>query len=107
VQQFAVLPAPATIWTDAGSAQPPKVNECFYEKVVKVKADVAALLNLFSTFFVLGTSVPPFLRFLVVSLFCSWWHSPHFHRRFGVKIAPERGLATWSTHSTPVLRVLA
>jgi hypothetical protein len=24
------------------------VNECFYEKVIKVKADVAALLNLFS-----------------------------------------------------------
>jgi hypothetical protein len=23
-------------------------NECFYEKVIKVKADVAALLNLFS-----------------------------------------------------------
>jgi len=27
---------------------PPHVNECFYEKVMKVKADVAALLNLFS-----------------------------------------------------------
>ena len=26
----------------------PAVNECFYEKVIKVKADVAALLNLFS-----------------------------------------------------------
>jgi len=25
-----------------------EVNECFYEKVIKVKADVAALLNLFS-----------------------------------------------------------
>jgi hypothetical protein len=24
------------------------VNECFYEKVIKVKADVAALLNFFS-----------------------------------------------------------
>ncbi len=24
------------------------LNECFYEKVIKVKADVAALLNLFS-----------------------------------------------------------
>jgi hypothetical protein len=24
------------------------VKECFYEKVIKVKADVAALLNLFS-----------------------------------------------------------
>jgi hypothetical protein len=26
----------------------PVLNECFYEKVIKVKADVAALLNLFS-----------------------------------------------------------
>ncbi len=28
--------------------RPFKVNERFYEKVIKVKADVAALLNLFS-----------------------------------------------------------
>jgi hypothetical protein len=27
-----------------------KINKCFYEKVIKVKADVAALLNLFPTF---------------------------------------------------------
>ena len=29
-------------------ADRPVLNECFYEKVIKVKADVAALLNLFS-----------------------------------------------------------
>jgi len=29
-----------------GSTQ---VNECFYEKVIKVKADVAAVLNIFRT----------------------------------------------------------
>jgi len=43
--------------------------ECFYEKVIKVKADVAALLYLISVFFALGMSVPPFLRFLVFLLF--------------------------------------
>ena len=35
----------------------------FYEKVIKVKADVAALL------FAFGTSVPPFLRFSGFLLF--------------------------------------
>ncbi|PYY11292.1 MAG: hypothetical protein DMG69_04320 [Acidobacteria bacterium] len=46
------------------------VNERFYEKVIKVKADVAALLCLISVFvFAFGTSVPPSLRFLGFLLF--------------------------------------
>jgi len=54
---------------------------CFYEKVIKVKADVAALLT-----------------FLVLCGF------PHiFRRKFCVRIAQERRLATRSTHSTPAL----
>jgi hypothetical protein len=40
-------------------------QECFYEKVIKVKADVAALLYLMSVCWAFGTSVPPPLRFLV------------------------------------------
>ena len=35
---------------NALKTSPGVVNECFYEKVIKVKADVAALLNLFPTF---------------------------------------------------------
>ncbi len=40
---------------------------CFYEKVIKVKADVAALLGLISVFCVwqVGSTVPPFLGFLL------------------------------------------
>jgi hypothetical protein len=78
----------------------------FYEKVIKVKADVAALLCLISVFFSFGTSVPPSLRFLFFFFSCSWWLLPHFHGRFGVRIAQERRLAIRSTHSTPVLSVL-
>src|SRR5260370_31975200 len=32
---------------------------------------------------------------------CSLWLSPHFRRKFCVRIAQERRLATRSTHSTP------
>jgi hypothetical protein len=34
--------------TLSGDSAQNRVNERFYEKVIKVKADVAALLNLFS-----------------------------------------------------------
>src|SRR5260370_33608525 len=57
----------------------PGINEFFYEKVIKVKADVAALLT----------------------VHCSLWLSPHFRRKFWVRIAQERRLAMRSTHSTP------
>jgi len=75
----------------------------FYEKVIKVKADVAALLYLISVCWAFGTSAPPPLRFLVFTFLVLWWLSPHFHRKFGVRIAQERRLATRSTHSTPRL----
>ena len=39
--------------------------DCFYEKVIKVKADVAALLCLISVLVAFGTSGPPSLRLLV------------------------------------------
>jgi hypothetical protein len=45
------------------------LHKRFYEKVIKVKADVAALLCLISVFFSFGTSVPPSLRFLFFLLF--------------------------------------
>jgi hypothetical protein len=32
---------------------------------------------------------------------CSWWLSPHFHRKVCVRIAQERRLATGWIHSTP------
>ena len=35
-------------FADTNSNPCPRHFECFYEKVIKVKADVAALLNLFS-----------------------------------------------------------
>src|ERR1035438_4548197 len=54
-----------------------QVNERFYEKVVKVKADVAALHCFISVFVAFGTSVPPCLRLLVSYLSCSLWFSPH------------------------------
>ena len=38
--------------------------ECFYEKVIKVKADVAALLCLISVLVAFGTSGPPSVRLL-------------------------------------------
>jgi hypothetical protein len=44
-------------------------SDCFYEKVIKVKADVAALLCLISVFVAFGTSGPPSLRLLVLFLF--------------------------------------
>jgi fatty acid desaturase len=52
-----------------------KVKTRFYEKVIKVKADVAALLCLISVFFVwpVSSTVPPiliFLTFLVLGGFC-------------------------------------
>ena len=40
-------------------------SDCFYEKVIKVKADVAALLCLISVLVAFGTSGPPSLRLLV------------------------------------------
>jgi len=40
-------------------------SDCFYEKVIKVKADVAALLCLISVLLAFGTSGPPSLRLLV------------------------------------------
>jgi len=40
-------------------------SDCFYEKVIKVKADVAALLCLISVLVACGTSGPPSLRLLV------------------------------------------
>jgi len=43
--------------------------DCFYEKVINVKADVAALLCLISVFVAFGTSGPPSLRLLVLFLF--------------------------------------
>jgi hypothetical protein len=43
--------------------------EYFYEKVIKVKADVAALLCLISAFVTFGTSGPPSLRLFVFLLF--------------------------------------
>jgi len=55
------------------------LNERFYEKVIKVKADVAALLT-----------------FLVL---CGFRHISA--ENFVVRIAQERRLATRSTHSTP------
>jgi hypothetical protein len=39
--------------------------DCFYEKVIKVKADVAALLCLISVLIACGTSGPHSLRLLV------------------------------------------
>jgi len=52
-----------------------RLNECFYEKVIKVKADVAALLCWISVFFVwhVSSTVPPilvFFTFLVLGGFC-------------------------------------
>jgi hypothetical protein len=44
--------------------------DCFYEKVIKVKADVAALLCLISVFVAFGMSGPRPLRLLVLLLFC-------------------------------------
>jgi hypothetical protein len=40
-------------------------SDCFYEKVIKVKADVAALLCLISVLIACGTSGPHSLRLLV------------------------------------------
>ena len=67
-----------TLERTMGTSPPPLIRrrfDCFYEKVIKVKADVAALLS------------------------GSLWLSPHFHRNFCVRIAQERRLATRSTHS--------
>src|SRR5260370_37642847 len=78
------------------------IHKRFYEKVKKVKADVAALLLFDLRLFSFGTSVPPSLRFLFCFTFlCSWWLSPHFHRKFGARIAQERRLATRSTPQYP------
>jgi F0F1-type ATP synthase assembly protein I len=67
------------------------VDECFYEKVIKVKADVAALLCLISVFLCVwhvSSTVPLFLGFF--SFLVLGGLSPHFHRKFGVRIAQER-----------------
>jgi hypothetical protein len=45
------------------------LRDCFYEKVIKVKADVAALHCLISVLVAFGTSGPPSLRLLVLFLF--------------------------------------
>src|SRR5713101_9819823 len=75
--------------------------DCFYEKVIKVKADVAALHCLISVLVAFGTSGPPSLRLLLFYFSCSLWLSPHFHRKCCVRIAQERRRATRSTHSSP------
>ncbi len=62
---------------------------------------MAALLGLISVFLRLGRRVHRPSVSLVFYFSCSWWLSPHFHRKFGVRIAQERRLATRSTHSTP------
>jgi len=76
-------------------------SDCFYEKVIKVKADVAALHCLISVLVAFGTSGPPSLRLLLFYFSCSLWLSPHFHRKCCVRIAQERRRATRSTHSSP------
>src|SRR5258708_2098243 len=76
-------------------------KERFYEKVIKVKADVAALHCLISVLVAFGTSGPPSLRLLLFYFSCSLWLSPHFHRKCCVRIAQERRRATRSTHSSP------
>src|ERR1035438_8143873 len=75
--------------------------DCFYEKVIKVKADVAALHRLISVLVAFGTSGPPSRRLLFFYFSCSLWLSPHFHRKCCVRIAQERRRATRSTHSIP------
>src|SRR6266446_7270284 len=62
-------------------------SDCFYEKVIKVKADVAALHCLISVLVAFGTSGPPSLRLLLFYFSCSLWLSPHFHRKCCVRIA--------------------
>jgi len=52
-------------------------SDCFYEKVIKVKADVAALLCLISVLVAFGTSGPPSLGLLVFFTFlvlCGFRH---------------------------------
>ena len=46
---------------------------CFYEKVINVKADVAASICLISFLVAFGTSGP--------SVSCSLWLSPHFRQK--------------------------